>query len=190
MDSLILASSSKRRQELMPLCGFPFEIVEPQVKETLTDNLDPRRLAIDLAALKAEDVSARSTDRLILACDTVVFVNDRILGKPTDRDDARYMLQELSGSEHQVVTGCVLQKGEKKHPFYSDAKVWFKTLEEDEITAYLDTREPFGKAGAYAVQEHAAKFVERIEGDYYAIMGLPVAMVYRQLRRYQSGQLF
>ncbi len=190
MKTYILASQSPRRRALLPLVGRDFEVVVPEIQETIDNRKSPEEAAIALARLKAKDVGKRHPNRLVLACDTVVSVDNQHLGKPENEDDARRMLELLSGKGHRVVTGCVFTKMDQEVAFYGDAEVFFHELTQEEIETYIATEEPFGKAGGYAVQGHAARHIERIEGDYYAIMGLPVAKVYRYLRAYERGLLF
>ncbi len=190
MKSYILASRSPRRKALLPLVGREFEVVAPGVQERIDNQKTPEEAAIALARMKAKDVGQRHPDRLVLACDTVVSVDGEHLGKPENAADARRMLNLLSGKEHRVVTGCVLTKQGEEVSFHGDARVFFHELAQEEIEAYITTGEPFGKAGAYAVQGQASRHIERIEGDYYAIMGLPVAKVYHHLKAYESGSLF
>ncbi len=190
MKTYILASQSPRRKALLPLVGREFEVVVPEIQERIDNRKSPEEAAIALARMKAKDVGRRHPDKLVLACDTVVSVDGQLLGKPESEDDAHRMLSLLSGKKHRVVTGCVLTKMNREVAFSGDAHVFFHKLSKEEIESYIATGEPFGKAGGYAVQGHASRHIERIEGDYYAIMGLPVAKVYHHLKAYECGRLF
>ncbi len=190
MKPFILASKSPRRRELIELLDCSFETVSPNTKENMPAAETPEEVAIALALKKVRSVQNDYRDRLILGCDTVVEVDGRLLGKPKNEEDAYAMLCTLSDRTHRVVTGCVLVEGVREKRFFGDAKVTFGKISDNEIRSYIKSEEPFGKAGAYAIQGRAAKFVEHIEGDYYSVMGLPVAQVYRFLKNYENGKLF
>ncbi|MGM0435453.1 MAG: Maf family protein [Bacillota bacterium] len=182
MGRYILASTSPRRHELIGLTGYTFETIGPNVDETMNGELDVEARIIDIAKRKAEAVANKFSDEdTILACDTVVVCDDEVLGKPKTKEEARRMMRKLAGRDHRVITGCVLKKGEKRKEFYEDAIVTFSKIRNDEIEAYLNTGEFYGKAGGYAVQGYAARFVTGLQGDYYSVMGLPVSRVYREL---------
>ena len=182
MGKYILASTSPRRHELIRLTGYAFETIGPNVDETMNNTLEVEARIIDVARRKAEAVAHNfSEEDTILACDTVVVCDDVVLGKPKTKEEARKMIRLLAGRKHRVITGCVLKKGEKTKEFYEDAIVTFSKIQDDEIEAYLKTEEFYGKAGGYAVQGYAARFVTALEGDYYSVMGLPVSRVYREL---------
>lgn len=178
-QSIILASSSPRRKELMHLLGIDFEVVSSDAEEVINNDLSPIDVAVTLAQTKADSVAKKHPDKIVLGCDTIVVINHEILGKPKDAEDAFDMLSKLSGQSHQVITGCAIIVQNETHFVYDYAHVWFKHLSEQEKYDYIKTNEPFGKAGAYAIQGFAAKFIEYIEGDYYSIMGLPIAKLYR-----------
>lgn len=182
MKTIILASASLRRQELFHLLGYPFSVVEPTVDEPFFDHETPQETAKRLAYDKAKDIFARYPDAIVIGCDTIVAVDGRMLGKPTDALDAKRMLSMLADKSHTVVTGCCLMHRDDTVRFFSEAKVTFDQLSDREIQAYIDSEEPFGKAGGYAIQGEAAKFIKNIEGDYYAVMGLPVHKLYRTLQ--------
>lgn len=191
---LILASASPRRKELLALLGIPFEISVSHADETIQDSSQPEKVASDLALKKALEVSARfSSDHLILGCDTIVISpNGEILGKPEDREDARRMLELLSGQTHRVATGVALVEGRTGRPletFTETARVTMGELDPILLQAYLDTEESMDKAGAYGIQAHGALLIKKIEGDYFTVVGLPVYRVASTLRRLGYGLL-
>lgn len=173
----VLASKSPRRKELLLNMGINAQIVPSDIDESVLAGLPPEKMVTELAMLKATDV-ARSFkgNTVVIGADTCVCVEGEVFGKPKDIEDAKRMLRTLSGRAHEVYTGyCVINcqdfnavaKVEK-------TKVFFRGLTEDEITAYVNTREPMDKAGAYGIQNRGAMFIERIEGDYFNVVGLPV----------------
>ncbi len=178
-QTIILASSSPRRHELMHLLGIDFEVVASDAEEVINNDLSPIDVAMRLAETKALAVAKENPDKVVLGCDTIVVINNDILGKPKDAEDALTMLSTLSGQLHQVITGCAIVINNETHFVYDQALVRFKKLSDQEKQDYIETGEPFGKAGAYAIQGFAAKFIEYIEGDYYSIMGLPISKLYR-----------
>lgn len=182
---LILASGSPRRKEILTEMGVDFDVLVTDADET-TDERDPAKLVELLARRKAEAARAAlpcSDGQIILAADTVVYADGQILGKPVDREDAARMIRLLSGSRHEVMTGvCVIREG-KTVVTHDTTAVYFRALQEDEIQSYLDTGEPFGKAGAYAIQGLAGQFVEHVEGSFSNVVGLPKELVSRMLER-------
>ena len=178
---LILASASPRRQQLMKDAGFTFEIRLKDIEETY-----PRELALE-SRVKAEAFRGElKPDEVLVTADTVVCIHDKILGKPVDRTDAIRMLQELSGNRHLVITGVSVTTRTEQHSFSALTNVFFKTLSIEEIEFYVDTYKPFDKAGAYGIQEWIGYIgIERIEGSFYNVMGLPVQKLYETLRKLQ-----
>ncbi|MCS7064950.1 MAG: Maf family protein [Fimbriimonadales bacterium] len=183
----VLASESPRRQALLRLLGQPFKIHPPRIEERLPEFTPrPAQLAKRLARAKAEAVAPAYTDALIIAADTVVVLENRVLGKPETADDARQMLRLLAGKTHGVITAlCLLlrQQGRTTH-MTLDAprtRVTFRPLSEAWIEWYIDTGEPFDKAGAYGIQEYGALLVERVVGDYFNVVGLPLPTLVRRL---------
>jgi septum formation protein len=193
---LILASASPRRAELLRAAGYDFDVVATDVDESIRDGESPsiyvRRLAAEksaaaMAALKgcatAEEPEAtvahafRPADTILLGADTTVVVDDEILGKPKDDGDSARMLRRLSGREHQVLTGVSLRRGAFELGRVETTSVFFAPLTDDEIAWYVATGEGRDKAGAYAIQGHASRFIPRIEGSYSNVVGLPVACV-------------
>ena len=179
---LVLASASPRRQELIQLLGLRAEIHPSGIAEDVTE-ADPSLLVQKLAFQKAEDVAKQyPKDYLVVGADTVVFFEDRILGKPKNEEDAYRMLSALSGRTHQVYTGVSLHFQGRKMGFYEKTEVQFARLTEREIWDYIESKEPMDKAGAYGIQGRFAPFVKGIAGDYYNVMGLPLARLYQALK--------
>ena len=182
---LILASHSPRRQELLRRAGFAFEVRPSRIEEILRPGETAEDFACRAAQEKALEVAAScQPDGLILGADTVVVVNGELLGKPRDAEDARRMLRLLSGLTHRVITGvCVVRAPQEiKALKYETTVVTFRHLDEEEIQRYLASGEPFDKAGAYGIQGLASRFVTRVEGCYFNVVGLPVALVYEILK--------
>ncbi len=183
MKNIILATSSPRRKELMKLLEYDFETISSDIEEIINPKLKFDDLVMDLSFQKAYSVFKNHKDSIVLGFDTLVVIDNRILGKPKDEKEAKLFLSILSGKTHQVLTGCsILTKGYSK-TCYSKATVSFSQLTEEEISKYVATKEPLDKAGAYGIQGYGAKFVKGINGDYYTIMGFPVAMVYQELKK-------
>jgi septum formation protein len=188
---LVLASASPRRQELLRNAGIPFTVQAADINETPLVGETPRDCAERLAREKALTVSKGRPQQWVLGADTIVVVDDMILLKPSDADDAVRMLRMLSGRTHEVITGVCLVKpvasGQWSVASNTDTAsettlVTFCELSDDEIRSYVATGEPMDKAGAYGIQGIASRWVPRIEGDYSNVVGLPVALVYRMLR--------
>jgi septum formation protein len=181
---LILASASPRRAELLSSAGFEFEVAPADVDESRLPGEQPASYALRVAVAKA-DAAARA-DRhaggVVLAADTVVVVGDRILGKPTDDADARSMLGLLSATVHIVLTAVVVRGGAVQRSEVVSTRVHFRRLTDEDIAWYIQTREPEGKAGAYAIQGRAARFIDWIDGSWSNVVGLPIATVDRLLR--------
>ncbi|HEX9080702.1 MAG TPA: Maf family protein, partial [Holophagaceae bacterium] len=172
---LILASGSPRRRHWMEALRIPFELQAPQVDESPLLEEDPQDLVLRLAELKAEVIAQRNPGRWVLAADTTVAVDHHTLNKPSDPEDAARMLALIQGRAHQVHTGFCLRKNDQIHSFVDTAEVHFRPMTEAQIRWYVGTREPMDKAGAYAIQGLASKFIAKIEGDYFNVVGLPVA---------------
>lgn len=184
---LILASGSPRRAEIMRAAGFEPAIIPSSADETVHPGESPRGYAERVARAKAQDVVRRlpgDLQALVIGADTIVVADDEILGKPESRADARRMLRLLSGREHLVLTAVVLYElpSGRAAMRFAETRVAFLPLSDSEIEEYLDSGEPFDKAGAYAVQGRASRFVRRIEGCYANVMGLPISLVYEMLR--------
>lgn len=179
---VVLASASPRRQELIQLLGLQAEIHPSGIKEDIEEE-DPSLLVQKLAFQKAEDVAKQyPKDYLVIGADTVVFQDKKILGKPRTEEEAYTMLSALSGRTHQVYTGVSLHFQGKKMGFYEKTEVQFARLTEREIWDYIESKEPMDKAGAYGIQGRFAPFIKGIVGDYYNVMGLPLARLYQALK--------
>lgn len=178
---LVLASQSPRRREILRLAGIPFIVRVAEVDESVLDGESPADYVQRLAAAKACAVEA-AADETVLGADTTVVIDGEILAKPADAADARRMLAQLSGRQHEVLTGICLRCGAVASCEFVATGVVFAAMSAAEIDEYVASGEPMDKAGGYAIQGLASKFVERIDGDYFNVMGLPVALVYRRLR--------
>ncbi|GJM32247.1 MAG: Maf-like protein [Saprospiraceae bacterium] len=185
---IILASASPRRSQLLRQAGIAFEIKIPEVEESYPEELPVEEVAPFLAKKKAEAARSFIVDKeIILAADSVVILHGIIYEKPVDRADAIRIIGQLSGQVHQVITGVCLLSKEKMEVFSGISKVHFDRLSLEEIEYYVDTCQPFDKAGAYAIQEWIGLCkISRIEGTYANIMGLPVDLVYRKLQDWEG----
>src|SRR5262249_48750361 len=182
---LILASSSPRRAEILANAGLPFSVLSSAVDESPLPGEKPQALVLRLANAKAELAAARAVGpAAIIAADTVVLINGSILGKPRSADEARQMLQQLSGRTHSVLTGVALIRlpDNQRRQFTESTQVDFRPISEEELAAYLATEEPYDKAGAYAIQGLAGRFIPRIEGCYFNVVGLPLSRALSELR--------
>jgi septum formation protein len=190
---VVLASASPRRRELLNLIGIEHEVRPANIDETMRPRETPRRHAERLAREKASAVAKRDPDLITIGADTIVVINRKVLGKPRDNDDAARMLGMLSGREHVVTTAVAVARGKKLRSAVEEVRVRFRRLRDDEIEAYIATGEPMDKAGAYGIQGYGATIVERIEGDYFSVMGLPIVRLIGLLRdvgvRYRFGKL-
>jgi len=179
---LVLASASPRRAELLRAAGFTFDVAPADVDESRLTNESPTAYALRVAREKAAVASSHYPDAAVLAADTIVAAGSRILGKPADAAEAAGMLHLLSGAEHVVQTAVVLRVNGRETSDVASTRVRMRPLTAEEIAWYVATGEPAGKAGAYAIQGRAARFVEWIEGSWSNVVGLPVATVDRMLR--------
>ncbi|HHX61865.1 MAG TPA: septum formation inhibitor Maf [Epulopiscium sp.] len=191
MKTIILASGSPRRKELLDQMGLAYDIIVSDVDESGLDHMEPAELVQALASLKAqavaEELLSEKEDALVIGADTLVVLNDQILGKPTDNLDAEKMLSILSGKMHMVYTGVSIvdTKNNTEETFVQSSKIYMKDMSPEEIKAYVLTKEPLDKAGSYGIQGKGGVFVEKIEGDYFSVMGLPIAKLYEQLKNYR-----
>lgn len=186
MKKIILASSSPRRKELLEKTGIVFEIIPSTYEEDMSIDLSPVELSIFLSKQKAESVAENNPDAVVIGADTFVVLGDKVLGKPHIKEKAKEMLSILSGKQHSVITGfTVIEKLANKSISQTvETKVYFKNLTDEEIKDYVDTGEPLDKAGAYAIQGIGKKLVEKIEGDYSNIVGLPIDNVMEILKEF------
>jgi len=179
---LILASKSPRRKQLLELAGIDFEIVTKETDESYPEGMNIPEVPVYIALKKAKDIQADHPERKILAADTIVVLDDRIIGKPTDREDAIQILSSLSGRTHKVITGVVLLKANQVIRFSDITEVEFHPITQEDIEYYIDQFKPYDKAGAYAIQEWiGAIAIKRINGCFYNVMGLPVSRLLRSL---------
>jgi septum formation protein len=181
-NKYILASQSPRRKELLQLLDIDFTIIKSDIEEIVEEGIPFEQVVMDLARQKAQDIAKDHPDSTVLGFDTLVIFKDQALGKPQDRDDAFRMLQMLSGHTHTVITGCALVCCEEVHTLYDQADVTFAPMSDEEIQEYLDTGEPFDKAGSYGIQGYGAKYISKVNGDYYSVMGVPLHKLYSLLR--------
>ncbi|MGD9580955.1 MAG: nucleoside triphosphate pyrophosphatase [Vampirovibrionia bacterium] len=182
---LILASASPRRKELLKNLGYEFEIIPADIEETIDNSKIPEEIVKELSFQKAEHIAKKvSEPSVIIGSDTIVVINNKILGKPIDEKDAFNMLQELSGKVHQVISGIAIIDNKTNKTFIDcvSSDVYFRELSKEEIIKYIETKEPMDKAGAYAIQGIASIFIEKIEGCYNNIVGLPVFTVAKALK--------
>ena len=180
--NLILASASPRRQELLKLFGLPFAVRVADIDETMDLSRPPFEEVARVSRLKALAVE-RGDDDVVIAADTIVVCQGKVLGKPKDEAEACAMLNLLSGRDHQVMTGCTVLRGEKCESFTEVTDLHFRPLSEKEIRRYVASGEPMDKAGAYGIQGGAALFCTHMVGDYYNVMGLPVCALGQTLKR-------
>jgi len=182
---IVLASASPRRQEILRNAGIPFEVQVSNIDETVREGESPRGCAERLAREKAKSVAQQRPRDFVLGADTIVVVDDAILGKPRDREDAARMLRLLSGRSHEVITGVCLIAPDGTEEVRSEiTRVTMSAINEDEILEYVRSGEPMDKAGAYAIQGMASRWIPQIEGDYFNVVGLPMALVWEMLRQY------
>ncbi len=188
----ILASASPRRKSLLEALGCTELVIRPaRCEEIVPPGLSPADTVMALALQKAEDTAARSPepDAVILAADTIVVRDGEILGKPRDAAQAKAMLRSLSGRSHEVFTGVAILRGDKRRVRYARTEVFFRDLSPQEIEAYVATGEPLDKAGAYGIQGRAALFAERLHGDFYNVVGLPLYLTGQMLQELEVNLL-
>ncbi len=184
-QKIILASQSPRRKQLLELAQVPFEIVLPGIEEIFPEDLSPEKVPLYLAMEKANAVKKQIASAKnyipampVVAADTIVLYENIILGKPKDEEEAMYILQQLSGNEHRVITGVAILKENENIGFSAVTKVFFHPLTNDQVRWYVQNYKPYDKAGAYAIQEWIGLVgIRAIEGDYYNVMGLPVSLI-------------
>lgn len=182
-NKIILASKSPRRREILDIAKIPYKVYASEINEAINKNLTARQASIELAKLKATDVKSKFPIKsTVVGCDTLVCFKNKIFGKPQSTDDAINILKTLSGKIHQVYTGvCILKNDLPAITFSEQTDVEFWNIDEDEIIKYVKTGEPLDKAGAYGIQDKGCLFVKAIYGDFYNVMGLPVAKLSRIL---------
>jgi nucleoside triphosphate pyrophosphatase len=183
---LVLASQSPRRSEILRQAGIPFVVKPADVDESARPGERPKDYVMRVAREKAQAVEAGTGD-IVLGADTVVVIDGEMLGKPKDGTDAGGMLTRLAGREHQVLTGICLRREAVVHQDCAVTRVWFRPLTPDEISSYVASGEPMDKAGAYAIQGLASKFIERIDGSYTNVVGLPIELVQQALGKLETA---
>jgi len=190
MRPIILASASPRRKKIFEMLNIPVSVMPSDAEEYAPNGKTPGETVCMLAEIKAADVAESLTDGIIISADTIVVLDDQILGKPNNHDEAASMLKKLSGREHSVYTGvCVIDKikgklNQKRFTFFERTKVTFSSLDEWEIEQYIKSGSPMDKAGAYGIQDDMGSlFVNQIEGDYYNVVGFPINAFYQTLKR-------
>lgn len=181
MPKIILASASPRRKELMELAGYDFEVICADIVEVVPEEAMPQEVVMSLALQKAQAVAAEHKEAVVIGSDTVVALDGKILGKPHSEQEACEMLRSLSGRTHKVFTGVAIVCGGKVKNFFDETDVEFYSLGDDEIKKYVATGEPTDKAGAYGIQGKGSVLVKRIHGDFFSVMGLPIAKLYREM---------
>lgn len=184
-ENIILASASPRRRELLNLICEDFKSVSPDVDETVPAQVEILESPRFLAVKKAMHVSGCLSEKaVVIGCDTGVFIDDEMLGKPKDEDDAFSMLKKLQGKEHLVATGCCITDGTHKREFSVTSRVFFYPLSDEDIKDYIATGESMDKAGAYGIQGKGSLLIEKIQGDYFNIVGLPLSALARELKAF------
>ncbi len=179
---IVLASQSPRRRELMTLMGLNYEAVVSEVEETVPENAEPGALVERLALEKAQAVFEQHSDACVIGADTIVYIDGEILGKPLDDADAANILKRLQGRSHTVYTGVAVLAPGRTDVRHDEARVTFAPMTDAEIAWYIVTGEPRDKAGAYGIQGPGGMFVERVEGNYFTVIGMPLPLLYRMLR--------
>ena len=183
MKHIILASASPRRKEILELADLEFDVMPCDAQE-ITTKTAPNEVVMELASIKAKDIYKKSEKQsMVVGADTVVAYQGQILGKPADEADAKRILTMLSGQTHEVYTGvCVIEDGKTK-TFYEETKVTFYEISDEQIDRYIKTGEPMDKAGSYGIQGKAAVFIKGIEGDYYNVVGFPIARFLQEITK-------
>lgn len=182
MDTIILASQSPRRKTLLEWAEIPFEVIVNPTDESFPEGMDIEKIPVHIARNKAKAIDVAG--KIILAADTVVVLDNEIIGKPVDRDNAIDILSRLSGQTHLVITGVVILNGEEEVAFHDATEVEFHELSHEQISFYVDKYKPYDKAGAYAIQEWIGVVgIKKVTGDFYNVMGLPVSRVVKTLQQ-------
>ncbi len=181
MKKIILASASPRRKELMEQAGYEFEIRVSHKEERYTST-EPAEIVKELALLKASDIASQEADAIVIGADTIVAIDGRILGKPASKEEAFEMIQNMQGKKHQVYTGVAILDGEKRVNHAVRTDVYVNPMTEEEILDYIESENVMDKAGAYGIQGRFGIYIEKIDGDYYNVVGLPISYIYSQLK--------
>ncbi len=178
---IILASNSPRRKEILESLGYKFRIAPSDIDENI--NLKGEKLVCELAKRKALRIFEYNKDSIVIGSDTIVYYDGKVYNKPKSEEECYFMLKSLSGKTHEVITGVYLASSKECISFYDKAYVTFKNLSDEEIFDYIKTKEPFDKAGGYAIQGIGSKLISEYKGDFYTIMGLPKDLVNSHLKR-------
>lgn len=186
MKKIILASSSPRRKKLLEKIGLKFKIVPSSLNEEVEQNLTPAKLVKSLSLQKAKDIAKREKNAIIIAADTMVFLGDEIIGKPKNKTHARQILKSLSGKFHFIITGFTIINSADNKTITRSVKttVYMKKMTNQEIDDYIKTEEPLDKAGAYGIQGLGGKFIAKIKGDYFNVVGLPLPALIKSLKKF------
>lgn len=182
MKRLVLASGSPRRKELLASLGYPFEVIVSDIEEVVDNSLEVKEIVKSLALQKATAVFNENKDAVVIGSDTVVACQGKILGKPHSKQECKEMMELLRNREHSVITGVAILYDDKVVNFADESKVYFDDISDEEIAEYVEMKEPYDKAGGYAIQGWAGKFISRIDGSYYTIVGLPTSSLYKALK--------
>ncbi len=183
MQHLILASSSPRRKELLTNLGIDFEVSPSTIEEFIDQSATPVQNVISLSMQKAMDVARKFPNNFVVGADTIVTKGSLILGKPINKEEAFQTLKLLSGQSHSVLTGVTIVKNGIPTSFYVETDVTFWKLSDEEINQYIESNEPFDKAGSYGIQGLGSLFVKEIKGDYFSVVGLPISTLLRELKK-------
>lgn len=184
MNNVVLASGSPRRKELLKFIFDDFDIEVSKKEEIVPSSISAEKTPEYLSFLKGEDIAKKHPENLVISADTIVLLNDKILGKPKDKNEAFEMLSDLSGNTHKVITGCSLFLNGKHKSFSTETSVIFYELSVKEINEYINTLEPYDKAGGYGIQAMGGLFVKSIVGDYNNVVGLPIAELKREIKAF------
>ncbi|MBE6860722.1 MAG: septum formation inhibitor Maf [Ruminococcus sp.] len=184
---IILASASPRRKELLSLITNDFIVEKSDAEEILPVGISPSEASEYLAALKASDISVKFPNDIVIGCDTTVIIDNKILGKPQSDKQCSEYLRLLSGRTHQVITGCCIMCNAAKTSFSVVTDVTFRKLSDDDISSYIATGEPFDKAGGYGIQGKGSLLVEKINGDYFNVVGLPVSRLNIEINKFKEN---
>lgn len=185
MTKIILASTSPRRRKLLKKYVKNLQVIPPKISEDKIKEMDPRRRVLKAAVMKAESILNEVKEGIVIAADTIIELDGKAIGKPRNLKEAKEILLKLTGRKHKVVTGIIVIecKEKKRITAIVETEVYMKKLSEEEIEAYIKTGEPLGKAGAYAIQELGAVLIERINGCFYNVVGLPIPKLYEMLKK-------
>jgi len=191
MRKIILASKSPRRRELFKILGVPFVIKESDYEENLTKKMEPKELAITMSQGKARTIAKKQKDAIVIAADTLISFQNKVLGKPRSEKDAFSMLSQMSGKVHSVITGYTIldTKTKKNLSKAVETKVYFRKLKSQEIKNYIKTSQFLDKAGAYGIQELGQLLIEKIEGNYSNVVGLPLGSLVQSLKQFDINIL-